>query len=297
MTLFITAVIAGLGVGAVYGLLALSYAVIYRSTGIFNVAQGDLMTAGILAAYVALDVWKVASIVAFLFILAVVVGLSIIEEFIAVRPFLSRVGAGEHSLGWFIATLGFGLIVTTLCTAWYGSRPILAIPGLFKGSAPKVGSVAISPQYAFAFGVFVIVTVLLEIFYRKSWLGTAMRAAAEDREMAALRGIAVRRTSPVAFALAGTVTAIAAFLVAPIVSADMGLGLTFTLKAFVVLAIGGFGSLRGCVVGALLLGVSEQVFDLYVSPYYEIFAGLAVLLVVLVIRPNGLFGARRMRLV
>jgi branched-chain amino acid transport system permease protein len=118
---------------------------------------------------------------------------------------------------------------------------------------------------------------------------------AEDREVAALRGIDALRISRLAFVIAGLVTALAAFVVAPIVSSDVTVGLTYGLKGFIALAIGGFGSLRGCVIGGLLLGVSEQWFDLYVNSNYEILAALILVLIVLAIRPSGLFGTRAVR--
>jgi branched-chain amino acid transport system permease protein len=84
-------------------------------------------------------------------------------------------------------------------------------------------------------------------------------------------------------------------VVAPIVSANVGVGLTYGLKGFIALAIGGFGSLRGCVIGGLLLGVAEQMFDLYVNANYEILAALILVLIVLAVRPAGLFGTRAVR--
>ena len=108
MTLFLTALFAGLAVGSVYGLIALSYTVVFNSTAIFNVAQGDLMMAGVLVAYFCLDRWHLAQILTLLIIIAVVVSLSLVEERVAVRPFVKRPVVG---LGWFIATLAFSLII------------------------------------------------------------------------------------------------------------------------------------------------------------------------------------------
>src|SRR5579863_10034082 len=141
----------------------------------------------------------------------------------------------------------------------------------------------------------IVVTVALEVFYKRTWLGTAMRGVAEDREVSSLRGIDPLRISRLAFMVAGLVTALAAFAVAPIVSANVTVGLAYGLKGFIALAAGGFGSLRGCVLGGLLLGVAEQMFDLYVSSNYEILAGLILVLIVLAVRPSGLFGRTAVR--
>jgi branched-chain amino acid transport system permease protein len=292
MTLFLTALIAGLAVGSVYGLIALSYTVVYNSTAIFNVAQGDLMMTGILVAYFCLDRWHLPQPVALLAIIVVVVALSLIEERIAVRPFLRRPGQG---LGWFIATLAFALILETAAAIIYGQNPVVAIPAAFGSGTFSVAGVHVANKFILAFAVMVLVMAALEFFYRRTWLGTAMRGVAEDREVAALRGIDALRVSRLAFVIAGLVTALAAFAIAPIVSSDVTVGLTYGLMGFIALAIGGFGSLRGCVIGGLLLGIAQQMFDLYINSNFDILAGLILVLLVLAVRPTGLFGTRAVR--
>ena len=292
MTLFLTALFAGLAVGSVYGLIALSYTVVFNSTAIFNVAQGDLMMAGVLVSYFCLDRWHLPQILTLLVIVGVVVSLSLIEERVAVRPFVARPVTG---LGWFIATLAFSLIIETVASIIYGQNPVVPIPGALGNGTVVVAGVHVATKFILAFVVMIAILVALEVFYKRSWLGTAMRGVAEDREVAALRGIDALRISRLAFIIAGLVTALAAFVVAPIVSADVTVGLTYGLKGFIALAAGGFGSLRGCVIGGLLLGVAEQMFDLYVSSNYEILAGLILVLVVLAVRPTGLFGRTAVR--
>jgi branched-chain amino acid transport system permease protein len=238
-------------------------------------------------------VWHIPQIVALPFVLAVVIAISLIEERIAVRPFLTRSGAA--GIGWFIATLGFSLILETAASEIYGQKPVVAISGIVSTTSIHVGSVSIAPKFIVALAMALVVTVALEAFYKRTWLGTAMRGVAEDRDVSALRGIDGQRISQLAFVVAGLVTGLAAFVVAPIVSADVSVGLTYSLKGFVALAVGGFGSLRGSIIGGLLLGISEQMFDLYVSSNYEVLAGLILLILVLAVRPSGLFGVRAVR--
>jgi branched-chain amino acid transport system permease protein len=292
MTLFLTALFAGLAVGSVYGLIALSYTVVFNSTSIFNIAQGDLMMAGVLVAYFCLDRWHLAQILTLLIIIGVVVSLSLVEERVAVRPFVKRPVVG---LGWFIATLAFSLILETVASIIYGQNPVVPIPGALGNGTVTIAGVHVATKFILAFVTMIVVMVALEVFYKRTWLGTAMRGVAEDREVAALRGIDALRISRLAFLIAGLVTALAAFVVAPIVSADVTVGLTYGLKGFIALAIGGFGSLRGCVIGGLLVGVAEQMFDLYVSSNYEILASLILVLLVLAVRPSGLFGTTAVR--
>jgi branched-chain amino acid transport system permease protein len=292
VTLFLTALFAGLAVGSVYGLIALSYTVVFSSTSIFNIAQGDLMMAGVLMSYFCLDRWHLPQLVTLLAVIAFVVALSLLEERVAVRPFLKRPGLG--GLGWFIATLAFSLVIETAASDIYGQNPVVAIPGPFGGTV-SIAGVRVADNFIVAFAAMIVVMLALELFYKRSWLGTAMRGVAEDREVASLRGIDPLRISRLAFIIAGVVTALAAFAVAPIVSANVSVGLTYGLKGFIALAAGGFGSLRGCVLGGLLLGVGEQMFDLYVNSNYEVLAGLILILLILAVKPTGIFGARAVR--
>jgi branched-chain amino acid transport system permease protein len=293
MTLFWIAVVAGLGTGAVYGLIALSYNVIFNSTGIFNIAQGDLVAAGVLGSYFCLDVWHLSQGVTLLFVLALVMALSLAEERVAVRPFLSR--PGTAGIGWFIATLGFSLILETAGLDIYGEKPIASIPAAFGSTVFHLGPVSVAPQFLTALVLALLAAGALELFYKRTWLGTAMRGVAEDRDASALRGVDVQSISRSAFLVAGLISGLTAFVVAPIVSANVTVGLSLGLKAFVALAVGGFGSLRGSIMGGLLLGVWEQMFDLYVSSSYEVVAGLILLVLVLAVRPAGLFGVRGLR--
>ena len=172
---------------------------------------------------------------------------------------------------------------------------MVPIPGALGNGSVRVAGVHVASKFILAFATMIVILVALEVFYKRTWLGTAMRGVAEDREVAALRGIDALRISRLAFIIAGLVTGLAAFVVAPIVSADVTVGLTYGLKGFIALAVGGFGSLRGCVIGGLLLGVAEQMFDLYVSSNYEILAALILVLLVLAVRPSGLFGRTAVR--
>jgi branched-chain amino acid transport system permease protein len=292
MVLAINSILAGLAIGSVYGLIAISYVVIFKATHVFNIAQGPLVAVGLLVGYFTLTRAGWPQPLGFLAIATVIVALSLLEERFAVRPFL-RIGAS--SIGWFISTLAFSLVLGSAATIIYGNQPPAPIPSPLPSSALRIGQISVTPQMVFAFGAIIIMTVILEWFYRATWLGTGLRGSAEDREIAALRGIDPRRVSLVAFLIAGIVTAVAAYALGPILNADVTVGLTYGLKAFVALAIGGFGSIRGALVGAWVLGVTEQLFDLYGSPNYEILAGLGLLLIVLTIRPSGLFGARAVR--
>jgi branched-chain amino acid transport system permease protein len=292
VTQFLTAIITGCCVGSVYGLVALGYSVIYSSTGVFNLAQGDLlMVATLLSYYFLVFVHLNQGIVIVLTVLAVVL-LSLIEERVVVRPFLKRTG---DNLGWFIATLAFSIILEGVASKIYGARPPGVVPSPLSSKAIAIGSIRISPQLVLGLGTFLVLTVAMGAFYRRTWIGKAMRATAEDRMSASLRGIPPAFMSAAAFAAGGLIAGLGGYVVAPIILANPSSGITYSVDGFLVLAIGGFGSLRGVVAGALALGAAQGLFDLYVSATYDVVAGFLLLVIVLCVRPTGMFGEVRAR--
>jgi branched-chain amino acid transport system permease protein len=291
-TLPAIALFSGVGVGAIYGLIGLGYAVVYSGTGVFNLAQGDLLMIGTLLSYYFISVlgWGSASVI---LVVICVIGISLVEERIAVRPFLRQL----HGVGWFVATVAFSLVLETVATIVYGDRPAEQVPGPFGNRTVAIGSIHVNPQYFLALGVLVAMVVMIAAFYRYSWFGQAMRASAEDREAASLRGIRPSRVSMAAFAIGGLIAGIGGYLVGPITFANPSIGLNYTLKGFLAIAIGGFGSLPGVIIGGLVLGIGEQYFDLYVNARFEDLVGLVLLFLVLMVKPRGLFGVAAERAV
>lgn len=287
MSEHLDALVLGVAIGSVYGLVAIGYSIVYAATRVFNLAQGDLLMAGVLLSYFLLAVHAWAGIAAFVVVVAVVAVISLLEERLVVRPALHR----SESVGWFITTLAFSGILRNVVQNLYGNQEARAVPSPLPAAALHLGPVVISPKLVLAFAALLAVTLLVELFYGRTWWGRAMRATAEDREAASLRGIAPHRVSAVAFTIGGIIAGIAGFVIAPIVFSDVNVGLDYALKGFLAIAIGGFGSIRGAVAGAWALGVAEQLTDLHVNAAYEPLVGLALLLAVLAARPTGLFGA------
>lgn len=295
MTLFFDAIVAGMAIGSIYGLVGIGYTVVFNSTRTFNLAQGDLVMIGVMTSWYFLDILHWPEVADIFLVLFFVVFVSVFEERTVIRPFLVK-GVGNN-FGWFIATLGFSAVIETVVTILFGNHAISAIPSPFPQRGFNIGSVVVSYQDLFIVLVFAGVIFGLELFYQFTWTGQAMRATAEDREAASLRGINPVAMSRSAFAMAGLVAGIAGFVIAPVTFSDPSVGINYTLKGFLALAIGGFGSIRGAIVGGLVLGISEQLFDLYVNAKYEIAVGLILVLAVLLLRPEGLFRSSAARAV
>ncbi len=287
MSVFVAALLGGLAIGSIYGLVGIGYTVIYNATRVFNLAQGDLVGVGVMMSFLFLDVLHQSEWVTAIAVLLSVMIVAGIEEQFVVRPFLKKTGAA--TFGWFIATLGFSAIIEAIIALAFGHHPIVAIPSPFPLSGIHFGSAVLAYRKIFVIGVFLVVIVLLEFFYGRTWMGQAMRGTAEDREAASLRGINPVTMSRTSFLMAGLIAGVAGFVIAPLTLSRPDVGLAFTLYGFLALAIGGFGSIRGAVVGGLVLGIAQQLFDAYANPNYEIVVGVVLVLLVLAVRPQGLF--------
>lgn len=292
---YLNAVIQGLALGAIYGLIGIGYTVVYNATRIVNLAQGDLIMVGALLSYWFMALlhwpWPVALIIA----VAATVVLALVEERAIIRPFVGNVD-GEHSaLGWLISTLAFGLVVETIAIQIWGDKPPTAVPSPISAGTWRVGEFYLRWQALAPLVVLVVLTFALHQFYRYTRLGRAMRAAADDPELASIRGIDPRKISRAALGIAGAIAGISGFFMGPIVNADPSIGLKYGLVGFVALAIGGFGSIPGTLLGSAVLGVVQDVVELHVSGQFQDVITLGLLCAVLMIRPSGLLIVSRTR--
>ncbi len=285
--ILLSAVVIGLATGSLYAMVAVGYTIVYNATRVFNLAQGQLVMMSIMLSYFVLSAEKWPLIVALVVCVVVSGAAGIVEERFIVRPLL-RLGHGH--IGWLIATLAFSIIIETVVADVYGYNPPRSIPSPLVGHVLSLGPVTLSLQYVLVMAALVLIVVSVEAFYSRTWTGQAMRATAEDREAAALFGIDPARLGMAAFAIGGVVAGVAGFVIAPIVFSTVTIGLTYSLEGFLAMAIGGFGSLRGAVVGALLLGVVTELWDVYIGSSVDLAAGLCLLIVVLAVRPVGIFG-------
>jgi len=293
MDLFLNMLVSGVFVGAIYGLVAVGYTVVFSATGVFNLAQGHLVMVAIMGTFYFTQILNWSLWITWPVVILGVVALSLLEERTVVRPFLRQ----SDNFGWFISTLAFSLVIEAVVLALYGDHPLTRIPSPFSANGVEIGQVTVVPRRAAILVALILIVIFLEYFYRQTRWGNAMRATAEDREAAGLRGINPDRISQLAFIFGGLAAAITGVLIGPLTYSDPTVGLAYTLKGFIALAIGGFGSFRGAIFGGLAVGIGEQVVVLYGDPAYEILGGLLVLLIVLSVRPQGMFGAKSVRMV
>jgi branched-chain amino acid transport system permease protein len=287
MEQFVQLVVDGFAAGSVYGALALALVLIFRSTGIVNFAQGEMamfstfIAWGLLQADVPLGL-AVAAALAISF-----VGGMVIERVI-VRPV-----EGRDPLTLVILTLGLFILINS-AAGWIWGFNNRAFPGLFGKDTIDAAGVRVEVESIGMAAVMVVVVGLLYLLFRFTRIGLAMRAVSNNPGSSRLAGISVGRTLMVGWGLAALVGALAGALIAPRLFLDVNFMGGVLIYSFAAATLGGFDSPFGAVVGGWIIGIAESLTGYYVDfigADLKILVPLAIILVVLVIRPSGLFGS------
>jgi branched-chain amino acid transport system permease protein len=279
-------VASGLALGSIYALLALSLVLINKATDVVNFAQGEMAMFGTFICFTLLT-RSGLPLVAVL-IMAVPIGalLGIATERIAMRPLQAA-----PQVNALIATIGLWLVFHHAAGWIWGYDPV-RFPSLFSPAPVDMLGARIAQNSLGIIGVSLGVVVLLYLFFEHTRMGVAMRAASMNRRAAQLMGVNIDRVALVAWALAAAISVVSGFLVAPLTFLDFEMMFAVLLKAFAGAILGGFNSLPGAVVGCLVIGVVENLFAAYVSTAFKDTFAFAIIIVVLMFRPQGLFTRR-----
>ncbi len=298
MVLFLQAVVAGLATGAIYALVAMGYNVVYSSTQVFNLALGMLVMVGVMMTYEFREAmgWPTVPSIAAAVVVAGLINVAI--ERVCVAP-LSRTrgGAQTHiALPAFVTTLGASLVIVDAYELVFGSAA-LPFHQYFYARGVNIQGVLITRQQISMVVVAVVIALGYAAFAKFTRWGLGLSAMAQNREGAALRGVPVAGARIVAFLIAGLISGLAGAALAPVTFGDTTLGFNYALKGFVAMAIGGFGSTTGALVGGAVLGMSEAMLTTYGNDEYRIYASLALLIIVFTLRPRGILGRQTIRTV
>lgn len=289
MDFFIQMVVSGMSVGAVYALIGLGLNLTFWTTRVLNFGQGSVLMAGAMltAVMVAGGVNVFLAVGASLAAAAVILW---VVELVGVRPMLKFSG----SMGWVVSTLGTGIFLQGMASWLFGTQAVAFPDVLFSSTDTiEVMGAFISVQYIAVFVISVAIVGLMELFLRRSVWGFGVRAVAHDRDLASLMGIPVRRVVVMSFLVSGVLAAIAGILVSQVSgTVDPNFGLHLLILAFVAAVVGGMGSAVGSLAGGLVLGIIEKLVGGYVSPAAAEVVAFVLLIGVLTIRPQGLFGKR-----
>ena len=279
--------ISGVAIGCIYGLIALGFVLIYKATETVNFAQGDLMMLGAFAAWVCMTAFNWPYWLAILAALAVLVIFAMLLEMIVIRPVL-----GQPQFTVVMLTIGIGYVLRGAVTMVPGvgtETHVLQVP--YKDQVKQLGSLVLNVEQLVIIVATLVLSAVLYLMFRFSKLGIAMQASSQNQLAAYYMGIPVKRLNGLVWGLAAAVATIAGVLLAPItfVHANMGL---IGLKAFPAAVVGGFGSLPGAIVGGLVIGIVEAFAGFYLPEGFKDIAPYIVVLLMLTIKPNGLFGEK-----
>ena len=277
---------SGIGIGAVYALVALGFVLIFRATNVVNFAQGEFsMVAAFLMVVFAVDL----SLPYWLSFLLAIGGMALLGAIFNLGVYYPL--RNRTYLPVIISTIGASILLANGVLALYGPEPQV-LSGWFDTPGIQLGPVYLDSQYLLIIAVTIVLVAFQYWFFEHTLLGKKLQATSQDKEMAALLGIPVATMIMITFIYSAVLGGIAGILVAPILFVSIGMGATIALKAFAATIIGGFGDVAGAIIGGLALGVIETFGAAYISvPYKDAFAFL-VLVLFLAFRPQGLFGER-----
>ncbi len=287
MDFFLQLVVSGIVVGSIYALVALGFVLIYKATGVINFAQGEFLMVG---AYICLGMVTTLHIpfwIAFFLTMAVTVVLGMIIEKVALRPMI-----GEPIISIIMLTIGLSSVLKGAVQVFWGPNNRV-YPQIFSQVPLHIGPVVVSQVYLWSIGFAFLFLLLFTLFFRFSSSGIAMRAVADDQQAALSMGISVKKIFAMAWCIAFLVAGVGGVFLGNINGVNISLGF-FGLKVFPAVILGGLDSIPGAILGGLIIGVLEALTGGYLDPIIgggtaEV-APFVVLVIILMIKPYGLFG-------
>jgi branched-chain amino acid transport system permease protein len=285
-----SALITGIGLGSMYGLLALGFHVTYAVSNTVNFAQGSTMMLGAVLCFtlwVTLG-WPLSAAV-LLSLLACAAWSAFVER-VAVRPFVRR---GSNS--WLMATVALGIVLDNVVLFTFGKDPRGMPPGFLTTQSVTLAGLKVQLLQILIPVIGLALALALHLFFSRTRHGKALLAVVQNAGAARLMGIDVERVITASFALSGLLAGVAGIMVAPLFTISSTMGTLFGIKAFAVAILGGIGSAWGVVVAGLIYGIAEALVTAMLGSVYTQIVSFALVIVSLMVMPNGLFGRAEVR--
>jgi branched-chain amino acid transport system permease protein len=294
-SVFIQAVVSGLLIGGVYGLVAMGLSLVFGVLDIINFAHGALMTIGIYASYLLFQNYGVDPYLSLLITvpLLFIIGMGI-QRF-AINPVMT---APVHNQ--LLLTLGIAIMIENILLVIFTGTPrSIELPyaresfdlGFMTLDFPlKVFGAVVSMPKLIAFLMALVLAFVLYVLIQRTWLGSAIRASAQQPEGAELVGIDNRRIYTITFGIGAAAAGAAGGLVMPFLFVSPTAGATFNIIAFIVVVLGGMGSIPGALIGGLVIGLTQELSQLFISGSSKLLGVFIVFILVLLFRPQGIFG-------
>ncbi len=288
MTVFLQSLLSGILVGGVYALIGIGLTLVFGVMRVINFAHGDLLMLGM---YIAFFVFQLLHVDPFLSIVIVIPAMFLFGVLLQ-RAFIQRV-LDALPQNQILLTIGLGLIMSnTMMLVFTSDYRILSTS--YSSASVRVAGLSVSEPLFVSFVITAAITFALYFFLLKTDTGQAIRATAQDREAAQLMGIDVRRMGVIAMGIGAALAGTAGALIAPTYYIYPQVGGAFTLKAFVIVVLGGMGSIIGATLGGIVIGTVESLSAVYVSSGLKELVVYCLFLLVLLVKPSGLLGRSRM---
>ena len=279
----------GIAVGGLYALTAVGVVVVFRNTRTINLAQGDFAMMGAFIALILLKGFGLNYFVAVPLVVIAVMGIGVIVERVVMRPL-----ADSDWLILFHATLGVYFILHGL-SGWLWGRDTKAFPITFDPTPIEMFGAIVSKGHLINVSWTIGIGLVLYLFFRYTKQGIALRAITDDPEVARLMGIPVHFIVMLTWAVAGFLAAFAGILTAPIIYVSAYMMDDVLIKGYVAAVFGGLYSIPGAILGALMIGVAENLAGGYLGSHYKTVTAFAMIVVLLSVRPHGLFAIQKRR--
>ncbi|WP_213774238.1 branched-chain amino acid ABC transporter permease [Bradyrhizobium sp. dw_78] len=283
---FIQLLVSGLAIGSVYALAAIGFVIVYSATGVVNFAAGQFVMVGTFAGVAMLVDAQLPAPLAYSAALAVMALFGALFFLVVYLPLRK-----SSVVTIIIGTVAIGITMQNAALLTFGSWPF-RLPSPVEGRTLALGGAIISTHALGVVGVTAIMVAGLWLLFNKTTVGVGMRAVAQDIQAARLMGLKVNRLLALSWILAALLAGVAGLMLGPMWFADVSMGDPIALKAFAATIIGGFGSLPGAIVGGLFVGLSEVLGASYISSAYKDLISFGIMIVFLLVRPQGVFGEK-----
>ena len=276
--------VTGISIGSIYGMVAIGFNIIYNATGIINFAQGEFVMLGGMIMVTLTATLGVPMFLAFFLTVIAVAAIGAIFERAAIYPLKNA-----SVLTMIIITIGGSIVLKGIAMFVWGKESHM-LPHFSSENAINVFGASVLPQTLWILGIMLGTVLLLSAFFRYTLAGKAMRACSSNRTAAYLVGIEARQMVCLSFVLSAAIGAVAGIIITPIALMDYNRGFSLALKGFSAAVLGGLGNSGGAVAAGFLIGIMESLGAGLISSSYKDAIALIVLLVILFVRPSGLFG-------
>jgi len=275
-------------IGCVYGLIALGFVLIFKATEVINFAQGEMIMIGAFIAYTLITMFKIPFGLTFLLTPVICAVFGIFLERVLMRPLI-----GEPIVSIIIVTIGLSITLRAFAGMIW-SYDTLAYPQIFSEEPIKIGGVFLAPVDLWVILVTVFLVILLFLFFKFTTLGISLQASAQNPLASLLMGISVKKVYRLTWAISGLIGAVAGIIITPITFLSVNMGY-LGLKAFPAAVIGGFDSIPGAIIGGIIIGISENLAGLYLPIWFKDIFAFVIMIIVLMIRPEGIFGTHEQK--